>query len=133
MTADQVPEKARNLEKSLTWGEAKEYAANIPEEKRKGGCGCYTVYVPCACLPCTPCWPSCPFNMCCCLWYNWFMCACPEDERNPPTRWGCSDMKGIYYSLLTVDSEKGSLGFWSNWGGNPPEDAEVGCYYIRCC
>merc|ERR1711959_653247 len=62
--------------KAVTLGEAKQYAAALPADKRRTACGCYTCSAP-ACAAC--CFPTCLVNFCGgCLMYNPFMCACPD-------------------------------------------------------
>ena len=85
---------------AVTLGEAKQYAAALPAEKRRAACRCYTCFAP-ACPGC--CWGvSCLVNFCgACLMYNPFLCACPADST--PGAWTCTDMKGItYFSVVKV-------------------------------
>lgn len=93
MNADKAPsfdEMVREC-KGVTLGEAKQYAAALPAEKRRTACGCYTCSAP-ACPAC--CFPTCLVNFCGgCLMYNPFMCACPDSGT--PGAWTCTDMKGI--------------------------------------
>ena len=93
MNADKAPsfdEIVREC-KGVTLGEAKQYAAALPAEKRRTPCGCYTCSAP-ACPAC--CFPTCLVNFCGgCLMYNPFMCACPDSGT--PGAWTCTDMKGI--------------------------------------
>ena len=128
MNADKAPsfdEMVREC-KGVTLGEAKQYAAALPAEKRRTACGCYTCSAP-ACAAC--CFPTCLVNFCGgCLMYNPFMCACPDSGT--PGAWTCTDMKGITYFLVPVD-EKGSLGCWSGW--EVKDSQTTGCYFSKRC
>ena len=112
---------------AVTLGEAKQYAAALPAEKRRAACGCYTCYAP-SCPGC--CWGlSCLVNFCGgCLVYNPFMCACPDSST--PGAWTCTDMKGITYFLVPVD-EKGSLAFFS--GFEAKDSQKTSCYCSKLC
>ena len=93
MNADKAPsfDEMVRERKGVTLGEAKQYAAALPAEKRRTACGCYTCSAP-ACAAC--CFPTCLVNFCGgCLMYNPFMCACPDSGT--PGAWTCTDMKGI--------------------------------------
>ena len=93
MNADKAPsfDEMVRERKAVTLGEAKQYAAALPAEKRRTACGCYTCSAP-ACAAC--CFPTCFVNFCGgCLMYNPFMCACPDSGT--PGAWTCTDMKGI--------------------------------------
>ena len=93
MNADKAPgfDEMVREGKAVTLGEAKQYAAALPAEKRRTACGCYTCSAP-ACPAC--CFPTCLVNYCGgCLMYNPFMCACPDSGT--PGAWTCTDMKGI--------------------------------------
>ena len=93
MNADKAPSFDEMVRegKAVTLGEAKQYAAALPAEKRRTACGCYTCSAP-ACPAC--CFPTCLVNFCGgCLMYNPFMCACPDSST--PGAWTCTDMKGI--------------------------------------
>lgn len=117
---------------SITLGEAKQYAQELPPEKRRTACGCYVCYLASS--------PSCAshFCGCCpvinfcggCLLYNPFMCACPDSI---PGTWTCTDMKGIKYSLVPVDG-KGTLAFFSEHESHGHGDAlKVSCYCNKVC
>lgn len=111
---------------AVTLGEAKQYAAALPADKRRAACGCYTCYTP-ACPGC--CVVTCLVNFCGgCLMYNPFMCACPDSST--PGAWTCTDMKGVSYFLVPVD-EKGSLAFFSGFEVNDSQN--VGCYCSKLC
>ena len=91
MSADKAPtfnEMVRER-KAVTLGEAKQYAAALPAEKRRTACGCYTCSAPASAC----CFPTCLVNFCGgCLMYNPFMCACPD--RGTPGAWTGTDLKG---------------------------------------
>ena len=125
---------------AVTLGEAKQYAAALPAEKRRAACGCYTCYTP-ACPGC--CWGlSCLVNFCGgCLMHNPFMCACPDSST--PGAWTCKnhwleglryinciDLTVVSYFLVPVD-EKGSLAFFS--GVEVKDSQNAGCYCSKLC
>ena len=128
MNADKAPSFDEMVRegKAVTLGEAKQYAAALPAEKRRTACGCYTCSAP-AFAAC--CFPTCLVNLCGgCLMYNPFMCACPDSGT--PGAWTCTDMKGITYFLVPVD-ENGSLGCWSGW--EVKDSQKTGCYFTKRC
>ena len=102
MNADKAPSFDEMVRegKAVTLGEAKQYAAALPADKRRTACGCYTCSAP-ACAAC--CFPTCLVNFCGgCLMYNPFMCACPDSGT--PGAWTCTDMKGITNRTQTQPS-----------------------------
>ena len=97
MNADKAPtfDEMVRERKAVTLGEAKQYAAALPAEKRRTACGCYTCSAPASSVCC---FPTCLVNFCGgCLMYNPFMCACADSST--PGAWTCTDMKGITSAL----------------------------------
>jgi hypothetical protein len=125
MSAPTFDEMVRDRAK-ITLGEAKKYANTIPEGKRGGFTGCYTVRSP-SCPGCCLAL-ACPLNLGCCLWYNTFMCACKDDA---PAAYSCTDGKGISYYLVKVDAEKGTLAWFSHTDMH--DDLKAGCFCERVC
>jgi hypothetical protein len=118
-------EMVREHSKDVTLGEAKAFAATLPKDKQGCFSGCYTVRSP-SC-PGVPLYFACPLNVGCCLWYNWFFCACPSGDAGA---YSCTDNKGITYYLVKVD-DKGTLGWFSDT--SPKDDLKVSCYCDKGC
>ena len=125
----------------ITLGEARSYAASLPPEQQGVGCCvCYKI----KCRSCPGCVAGCvcPINLGCCVWTpmslylldaltGLFFCVCSGAS---PGEYSCADMKGNAYHVFKVDSDKGTLGWFSqNEACSKGDNLEVGCYWERCC
>ena len=113
--------RVRDLSKNVSIQEATNYGA---QERPEWPCfSCYAVRSP-MCPSCVL-FPACPVRCFgkCCLWYNWFMCACDDSNSNS---YRCMDLKGQEHLMFVVDKENGTLAYF-----NAFDPEHVGCYCTK--
>ena len=118
---DDYLKQVRELSKNVSISEATAYGS---QERPEWPCfSCYTVKSPIC--PTVPLFPACPVRCCgeCCLWYNWFMCACGDPNSNS---YSCMDLKGQEHFMFIVDKENGTLAYF-----NAFDSEHVGCYCTK--
>ena len=92
---------------SIQYGEAQHNAALLSEDEQKMPCcACYKVIPPtnASCCPGSCIWLSPQLNLCGCVWYSCWFCACSDDVH--PGEYNCTDLKGNYYSLVALGKGK---------------------------
>ena len=60
-----------------------------------------------------------------------FICVCAESKE--AAIYSCTDLKGIFYSLVGVDAESKTFAYFSSGPGSLPDEAGVSMYCEKAC
>mmetsp|Transcript_52974 Transcript_52974/g.147037 ORF Transcript_52974/g.147037 Transcript_52974/m.147037 type:complete len:162 (-) Transcript_52974:58-543(-) len=133
--------EVRDRSKAVTLGAAKAYVSTLPVDQASSVSGCYKVYNP-SCEACPFVGYSCPTPCCGCLWtpiiipyapcvwiVGLFLCTC----KAGPGSYSCTDLKGNKSSLVKMDAERGTLGYFgeNEYVSTSGDGLAVGCYCTK--